>query len=93
MRCYLLVVLIIGALVSGGCRRWSPAAKPSAESPATIDLLTEPTGELLEETWAAHTIRGAKVGHRHTRVFRIRESSPPLLQIVAVDRLELRRFR
>ena len=57
-----------------------------------MDLLAEPSGELIEETWAAHLIRGAKVGYRHTRVFRIPDSSPGLLQIVAVDRLELRRF-
>jgi hypothetical protein len=90
---YLLFLLLLlnPLALATGCRPAAPLG-PSTQPSSPIDLLAEPTGELVEETWAVHLIRGSKVGHRHTRVFRLGDGTESLLQTVAVDHLELRRF-
>jgi transglutaminase-like putative cysteine protease len=84
-------MVTIGVLLAcSGCWRTSPSLADPEPDP--LALLNDSSGELIEESWAAHLVRGAKVGHRHTRVFRLEKSAPALLRIVTVDRLELRRF-
>ncbi len=97
MRCFRLQrnrstfgVLLLGLPVLAGCRPAPPAA---VDRPArTIDLLANPTGPLISETWAVHYVRGAKVGHRRTRVFREEGQDADLRRIVSDDELEMRRF-
>jgi transglutaminase-like putative cysteine protease len=87
---WMLAGLVLAA--SAGCR---DASRTAAGLPANVDplrLLSDSSGEVLEESWAAHHVRGSKVGHRHMRVFRHGGPEAGLLRVVSVDRLELRRF-
>ncbi len=87
-----LLLFVVGGLAGSGCKPSTSTDRQSPHPPEAPNLLEESAGDLLEESWAAHFIHGSKVGHRHTRVFRVGAPDAPLLQIVSVDRLELRRF-
>ena len=88
-----LLIAVCGA--GSGCRPTErPVAPPPA--PAHTDLFQDDRGRLVQESWESHVVRGAKVGHRQTRIYeRPRASTSsdgPELRIVAVDRLEMKRF-
>ena len=89
----LLVGLLATCLASGcGSRPGGTTSVDSRPRPTSVDLLTDDRGQLREESWESHWLRGAKVGHRHTRIFELPATEPPQLRIVAVDRLEMKRF-
>ena len=89
-----LVKSLLPVLLAGlaGCRPTAPPPSGQAVSAAVVDLFQDDRGRLVQETWDAHFVRGAKVGHRQLRVYELPDAHPPLLRIVAVDRLELKRF-
>jgi transglutaminase-like putative cysteine protease len=87
------MLLVILALGSSSCRPSTPTKTRSPELlPSAERLLRDPYGTLLAERWAFHRMRKAKVGHRHTRIYRLEDHTPVLLWIVSVDHLEVRRF-
>ena len=73
-------------------RHNQPPRESRTSKSTAVDLLTDDDGQLVEEIWEAHFLRGAKVGHRQTRIYELPDTDPPLLRIVATDRLEMRRF-
>jgi hypothetical protein len=83
------LLLLIGDL---GCRPSPPAPRKGSTKTTPVDLLTGESGQLVQETWEAHFLRGAKVGHRQTRIYELPATDPPLLRIIATDQLEMRRF-
>ena len=89
---FLACLGLLGGLALG-CRPADRAAV-SQESKVTDwrTLLTDDSGELVQEVWEIHTVRGAKVGHRHTRVFDCQSDSQNGQRIEAMDVLETKRF-
>jgi hypothetical protein len=85
-----IAALAAVSLVILGCRPTSTSHQ--SHSAAPLQLLTDDSGDLIDETWDAHYVRGAKVGHRHTRVFRLSHGGQEFLKIVAEDLLEMKRF-
>lgn len=87
------LALYVACLLPVGCDFASddPPAQTTSR-PHIPDLLNTDRGELIEESWETHLIGGAKVGHRHLRVYRLGEGDAALLRILATDDLEMRRF-
>ncbi len=91
---FILLAGLLATCLSSGCGRrpsGSSSIGPGAR-PTPVDLLTDDRGQLRTEFWESHRFRGAKVGHRQTRIFELPETEPPQLRIVVVDRLEMKRF-
>jgi len=76
-----------------GCQPADRVAAPHAKAVADWKiLLTDDSGEVIQDLWEIHTVRGAKVGHRHTRVFDCQSESQSCQRIEAIDALEIKRF-
>lgn len=88
-----LLIAVCG--VGSGC---GPTERPVVPPPAAahVDLFQDDRGRLVQETWESHVVRGAKVGYRQTRIYELPAAAPagdgPELRIVAMDRLEMKRF-
>ncbi len=89
VRLGLWTLLLAGEL---GCRPSQPPPRQTSSRTTAADLLTDGGGQLVDEIWEAHFLRGAKVGHRQTRIYELADADPALLRIVATDQLEMRRF-
>ena len=87
----LLLFVMATLATTNGCRKRVVPKRPAA-APRVRSLLGDESGELVEESWDAHYIRDAKIGHRHTRVYRESSRSDQLFRIEATDNLEVRRF-
>ncbi len=89
---FLACLSLLGGLALG-CRPADRAAVSHEKKVAEWrTLLTDDSGELVQEVWEIHTVRGAKVGHRHTRVFDCQSESHNGQRIEAMDFLETKRF-
>ena len=85
---WLVTVLLVSL---GACKPKSAPVVVETQTPR-VDLFVEDLTPPQSETWEAHYVRNAKVGHRHTQIFDVGTSDRPLIKIVATDILQFRRF-
>ena len=89
---FLACLGLLGGLALG-CRPADRAAVSHEKKLADWrTLLTDNSGDLIQDVWEIHTVRGAKVGHRHMRVFDCQSESQNGQRIEVLDVLETKRF-
>ena len=88
----LVITVSLGLTFLVGCKTETPTREADGRTIDRRDLLLDDSGDMVSESWEAHFVRGAKVGHRRTRVFQTAENGEPLRRMETFDRLEMKRF-